>query len=780
MIGLLQAAVAVATPLVFFFIPGIAIANVKQERHVLAWGARVLLWSISTSILASFLAIYIGFPATSAIILAFITTAAAIIINRHSFLSLPTAWYGLAILALVALLYAAYTVPFLRNHDGLPTGDAQKSIYWANIINETNKLPEYENARLLLNRDPVDFYTPGLHTLVALVMNVSPTPLLSVGLLSILFAIATAIIAASLGKDLFDARSRLFPATLVMILVLTNLRFLRYLKEPGYHLQNIVGELLLFGLFMLGLNLVHRYRMRDLVLAIFCLLALLISHQFSSFIGVFMLLPVGIAFLISRRHIFMKALSEHVELLFLVAAAVVILLGGGIALGLHHKIPDLFTTTPHLLNEVPSLLDYPSLLGAPWLIIGLAGLVLLLIHTFRRHANYREAGAFCASLIILLLVSQGPRLFIDIPPVRALFYAVIPLSITGAYCLAMLWTYLGSLQNRRAGKVLQIVTAIILIIIAASSVKGAYGSSSHNAKTNSTLSAEEQFLIENINSYAPAGSLVVDDYNQRSASWLLLSGRPTFSRLASDIRRHMQESTQSPQRYNLYLNQLDFEKMYSLGNWPGVTYLIDKHAVGGLVGVQGSSASALAHNPILRTSAMADNLSLFTPIKPALKPTILAGPHEADITPWLLRPTTLVNDIGDDEDTLDYLPASLSATRTSNPQTDDGTTFRTTTAPFITFEFNQADYVASLWDKDHNGQPDSSLELFVGLTYPSQNLEIITTHRRIPISSRLSMTSLELGEVELNSKEHIVVTIANPDEQPVAIDMIALGLARVP
>lgn len=771
----IAALATVIIPLVCFFMPGIGIATVHTKRHVLGWIVRVILWSFSLTTLITFLTAAASLPSTWAYTIIVGITAISIFVNRRRFFTMPTAWYVLAAIAAILILYTAFSIPFLLNHQGLPTGDSQKTIFWAQDIEEHHALPTYAKSLTLLNRDPVDFYTPGLHTVAAAISNISPFPLTSIGFFAIIAGIVTAIVAGGIAKEIFDLDGKIFPATLVAALILTNIRFLRYLREPGYHLQNIVGELLLFGVLYLSLSLIHRYRTKDLILAILCLAALIFTHQFSSFIAAFMLVPAGLIFLLSRRHILAQAMRKSIALSVLVCALLATIVVGGFFLGLLEKIPHIFTTNSHLVNELPSLLDYPRLLGTWWLLTGLAGTALLTIHSVRKHPHYREGIALVASIIILLALSQGPRIFIDIPPVRAMFYLVVPLSITSAYFISAVFSYVSQQPLSPKKVTLQLTMVGVLAVGLTTSLYSAYSTSSRQARTNSTLTPGLKLLIENP-SLLPAGAIVTDDYGKRAGSWLLLSDRPTYSRLASDIRRPMLESQQNSTRHEMYIKQLDFEKIYSLGNWPGILTLMKKHGISTVTGVDGTSYSVFAANPALQEHAWVDTTHLFT-FSSRITDSYPAN-IPSDKETWLLKPSTLANDIGDDEDTQDFLPASVSATRLNAVSRSQNKTYRITTAPIIPLDFNMADYSSVLWDQDGNGQPDTTLELFLTLAFPSKNLSV--AENKLDNNSTTHTIKMSSESLSTNAKGHVIVNLHNPDESPVAIDMIALGLARVP
>ncbi len=773
-----QALISIVAPLLPFFIPGIVSVSSKHQSNVLAWGARIIVTSLTTWILISYAVAYLNLPITLVAVIIGIITAVYAMVNHHEIFSLPHTWYILAILLPVIIGVAVFAVPLLNTQAGLPTGDAQKAILWAQDILNTRQLPQgqaglpnYETAITRLNRDPVDFYTPGLHTITASVMALSPLPLISVSFFAIMCALGIVIIGAAMSKHLFDTRARLFPASLVALLIVSNFRFLRYLREPGYHLQNSLGEILLFALLMIGLSLIHRWRTKEAILGACTLMALLITHQFSSFIGAFMLLPAAIVFLIARRHIFATQLRSQPLLMLALVAVFLTMLISGLALGLQHKIPAIFTTTPHLQGELPSVADYPFLLGPLFIAMGIAGGLLLIQHAWRRHPHYLEAAAFVGGTIVLLALSQGPRIFIDIPPVRALLYAITPLAIMAGYFIAKTIEVINPRQS--ASRLVIAVAALAIVGLGAlNNINRALGSVSPAVRTNSTLTAGLQDLTAYANTHI-GGSILADAYNRQSSLWLMLGDHPVFSRLGADGSRQMNEAGQSPLRQNLYFNQLDFEKIFALGNWPGVIQLVTKHDIAFVTGITGTSASGFAHNPAFKFVRWADDVALFE-IKDTSGAVRL---NDTDL--WLLKPTTLANDIGDDDDDLAYMGASLQAARLSTPKFDGAQTYRVTHAPAFTLHFNIHDYVNVLWDKDKNNKPDTALELLVRFAYPPQHTALVSADGTTT-PARTASIRLEANQYIISPDGSIDIPFTNPTAEPVAIDMIALGLARIP
>lgn len=712
-----------------------------------------LLWIIGCLIITTWLAALLGFPGWLAI---FASTA---VIFFARVWSLKLKKDNFIIIALATAAFVLFSIPFLTFHHGLPTGDSQKTIFFSQIINQTNRLPDYSQAISLLNRDPIDFATPGLHTFTALILKLSGLP--GVGFAAIIISLATALVAAAITAALFPSL-KLAPY-FTFFLALTNFRFLRYLREPGYHYQNIFGEFLLWGLLLLLIILIKKFTIRDFILLIVISLALILTHQFSSFLAAFALAPAFLLLLWHHRQNILKLSAQNRPLITLVITMLIsLIIIPAFLLDVPTKLTHLFSSAPHLLELTPNLSDYPRLLGLPFFVFGLAGLALLII---KRQKQTPGLLAFIVTTLILFLFSQGPRLRIDIPPVRALLYLVIPLSITISYLLhkiisrPKIWNYLG--------------LTLLFISLTIPSLTQAY-QLSHSHPTNSTLTPGQLELINYITSHDPKSAIITDDNNRRSTSWLNLTHQPTLTRV-TDMRRQMQESNQTALRQDLYLKQLDYEKIYNLGSRTALNHLLDKHHINWLVGVDNSSTSNFSNHPNLTSTAQADGLTLY------YYTSTNNPPPPTPLDTWLLKPSTLVNDIGDQEDTFLRLPASLQATRLSDPIINSPhQTYRLTTAPTINLSFNVGAFTKNLIDQDQNNQPDASLELLVKFTSPPTTPLTISTEKSTISLLPNRLTNIPAASLNLDENGFATFTLHNPQQLPLEFDLIALGTSQIP
>lgn len=660
------------------------------------------------------------------------------------------------------LIYIFFSLAFTFRQNALPTGDSQKAVFWAQKIIQTNSFPDYQSAVTLLNRDPVDFYTPGLHSLTAATLAAAPNDLAATGFLSLALAIACAFIAAAIARQVWPRLNPAAVAAVTILLILTHLRFLRYIAQPGYHLQNILGELLLFGVFYTIFQLWKKWDHRTAVLMILLSISLFFSHQFSSFIAVFSLLPAAALLLLRlRRRVLSSAKSISVF-----AATLLLFITTALLLNLQEKIPHLFNTQPHLLSLAPHFSDYPRLLGLVWLALSLGGLALLLRTALRRHSLSVANLPFLLAALVLLALSQAPRFYLDIPPVRALLYFVIPGSIAAAGFILSFY------RNKRSYLFIALMTVTLIAVFAG--LHSAFTAPSA-IRTDSTLLPSQLEILQYLQT-EDEGAVLYDDYNRRSSSWLILSGRPAFARLGAEMSRQMQEAWQSPLRYQMYLNQLDFEKIYALGSFPETSYLLAKHNIRYVTGISGSTESSFAHNPLLNTVASANGHRLLAaaPARPA------SSRLSPDNTRWLLKTSTLANDIGDLEDTYEHTPASLRAARLSDPFFENNSTWRTTTAPVIPLKFNVDDFVRYLWDKESTGSPDTALDALITYSSPEHNLTLQTsTGQRYPLLNA-NRVRIQPEDAPIEEDGFITLYLINPKERPVSIDLIALGPSSVP
>jgi len=781
-INFLEASLVVIAPCVPLLLPGIFFMRTHTWGVILLHVSRVILWSMGSLTILATLGLTLGISVQKTAVV--LTTLGCIyaLLHAKQFFKRQTAWYLLSVVLLILIPTSAFTVPFLKIHDGLPTGDVQKTIIWANEIIATHTLPNYTRAMTLLNRDPVDFYTPGLHAVSALVLSLSPAPLTSIGIFSIALAVCVALITASITKELFDTHEHFVPPLLAALLLLTQYRFLRYIREPGYHFQNIVGELFLFGMMLLVIRFLRKREKQDAFLFIVCAIALFLSHQFSAFIAVFIMIAMTFTAIALYKNKIVDAIRQHRNLALILFIVFFLATSTLLALGLGNKIPSIFTTNPHLTSQLLPFIEYPAMMGEFWLFSGSFGVVLMLMEARKGGLHHRQVFLFGSAVVALIALSQGPAIGIDIPPVRALFYLAVPLSVGSAYLFGKLFFVIGRTYHGKTKQIAHLAALSAIIIAGYSSTYKAYASLSHTIRTNSTLTGEQLGFIEQLERRGSrlggrddTPAILIDDYNRRSASWLVLSGAPMFTRIAADLERQMMESNQSSLRRYLYLNQIDYEKIIELGSLPEISFLLKKHNIAYVTGITNASRYGFEHNKIFKLVGFADDLTLYK----------VSGEQNACTSiecKFLIKPSTLANDIGDEMDTFEHLQASIRSPLTSEPLYDDTMTYREVRSPIIPLSFNVGDYVQVLWDPNNMHRSETTLTFMLWLKNPVQGLSLSTSSgEKIALPYRRHITvELPQNLVQINDKGFVTLTIHNPQGATVPIDLVALGSSLIP
>jgi hypothetical protein len=128
-----------------------------------------------------------------------------------------------------------------------------------------------------------------------------------------------------------------------------------------------------------------------------------------------------------------------------------------------------------------------------------------------------------------------------------------------------------------------------------------------------------------------------------------------------------------------------------------------------------------------------------------------------------------------------HLPASIRATRLSDAQTTNNVTYRTSTAPLIPLSFNVNDYVVALWDQDEDGYADVPLQLSIKTYAGSGSLTVRYGNQQTQsVPTDGTPVTLSSQTINFTRSKYVVITVENPSQQPLNIDLIALGLSRAP
>lgn len=773
-------------------LPGAALASVafRQPLPGLAWvslaGACGLVWSVLGTFLLTLLHVPLSLGTLfllGAVPVVGVLAFPALRFSARTSLAAIEWNAGSTLIWLMTVIVLAY--PFLTVHRGLPTGDVQKSLYWSQQILEEQRIPSYSDA-LKLNRDPADFLTPGLHTLTAAVSAISGGTLRGSAWLSFVASIILAGLAAALAA--LASPSRLAP-TIAFVFAALNLRYLRYAFSPGYHYQNLLGEVLLLFLLVVLLSLLRptrdsRTRAALALLGLATLAALPLVHQFTAFLAVFFVGAAGATTaLVCRKNIVArwKTLAPPARNTALTALMVGEI--GALALfrtlPLAEKLPHVFTTTPHLAAFLIPISAYPELLGPSFLLFGLTGIVVTVVHA-RRSPAYPAVAILAVWTVTVLVLGQGPRFFVDIPSARTLFYAAVPLAVFCGLFLARTVSGVAALFPRGFPVLLPILLMLALAPLAQTAARE-LTAVTHNTRVNTTVTEDTRVLLNDLRARTPhmPGAILVDDWNRRRLTWAILSPYPMLTRVGGDLRVIAEESRQSPLRQQLYDAHLDFEKIFMLGNSPIIAPLLEKHRIALVGSSRGTTADVFAQNPLFRVALETPESVIYEQV-PENPPA--TAKVDDPLAFFLLAPTTLANDVGDREDVLPHTAVSLFSTALSEPATRDGTSVRTIKSRESVIRVNVATYVRPRWDAQDAKVISFPTRLVLRAARSSARGKIVVAERTVgdfalPQGKGFSdiVVDIPAQTLRINNKGFVELAVVTTAGE-LTLDLVALGI----
>lgn len=778
------------------FIPGLPLATIVSRKQTPlvgllgVTGALGIAWTIFYSYVLS--SIHLGLSSPLIFLFSVLPVVVCLSVpylRRHSFVVLKAiVWPQKRFAFLYLLIILFLTLPILTVHRQLPTGDVQKAIYWANDILQNKRLPNYQDS-LALNRDPADFLTPGLHSLTAVIIKIGGDQFTSTAWFSFWAGIILAALGVALATLIADE-----PKTqlLVFFFAATNTRFLRYVFYPGYHYQNLIGEILLIIAFYLLLFAINKWQtgrkisklVAPLAVSLFCLLLLPIVHQFTAFLAGFVALATIITLAIFLRSHFLAFIKNNGK----VSAVFSIVFFIGIILitffsPLAEKLSALFNFHPHLKPFTISLFDYPSTFGATIFLFGLAG--LLATYFFKKERKNILRVLLATFCFVFLLLGQGANLFVDIPSARTLFYACLPLSIFAGLFLAEIIAFKTKIADSPSFTIHQPLIIIIAITIAiatqANSTSQQLTATNHATRVNATLTPETQEMLTFLKQTANPDkkeNFLIDDWNRRRLTWGILSPFNMVTRIGGDFGLIGQESGQSPLRKRLYETGLDYEKIFMLGNNPIVANLLEKQNIKLIGTAPDASADTFKYNPYLISRYTNTETTIFSFQAPSPN---TAKDSEAD---FLLLPSTIANELGDSEDTKAYSAVSITATRISDPLSRDDRALREIQSVDGKIHLNVGNYVKPLWDPKGSGTIDLPLKLL--LRYQNNGAEIIIKFKNSEVANIITTKDNKYTDqaviippktLDYNDKGFINLDL-NIKHGPFVLDLIAIGPSK--
>jgi len=769
--------------LLLIFVPGVFLASVLWRNRLPIVGFFALSGALGTawSIVFTFIMAFLHIP-FSIITLGIISVLPAVltVIYRpsrsrliYTTKNLPTFSWKSASIYLLMLVFLIQ--PFIFSHNQLPTGDIQKSIYWANSVLETGKLPNYAES-VSLNRDPSDFSTPALHTTTAAIIKLSGDQYAGPAWFSFVLGIILTGLAVVITSLFTSSRQT---QLLVFLFASMNIRFLRYVLYPGYHYQNLVGELLLvlgFTLFLLSIKTRIENKKETISLLASCLVVLLLIpfiHQFTAFLAIF----VGAAMMLTLFIFYkykLKSIVIHHKKVFSLSVA----LGMFIAIillffsPLSRKLSALFNLHPHLKPFAITIVEYPSFFGSIIFFLGIASLVFFLLKR-REYSNKLPIFLLLAYASVFLILGQGNFFFIDIPSARTLFFASLPLAVLAGL-------FAGNIIRKKS--VFAAIALSAILALQANSASQQIISVSHTQRVNATLTKETVNMIDFLNSFEKKDSLdnfLIDDWNRRRLTWGILSNFNMITRIGGDLKIIGDEAKQSALRKSLYETNLDYEKIFMLGNSSMIESLLKKHKIGLIGAAEEATSNSFKYNPLLGKAYGDSDTTIFS-----FNPSADEEKNADKETEFLLQPQTIANDVGDDEDVLSYSPISILATRISDPIYHDERTYREIQGADGIIRLNVKTYVLPFWDAEEKMVIKKPVRLLLRVKNNGAKARIMFNNKEVsnfetPKKGDFQDIIVDITENTLEYNDNGFIDLKLEIQHgPLAVDLIAAGISN--
>ena len=429
---------------------------------------------------------------------------------------------NLIIILLAGLTFLVRLIPAIAQGFA-PAGDSYMAVLWSRIIDKTGSIPDYVAIAEYWGKPGDIYFTPNLHILLEITHLLTGLSLAhSVILLSLLAGCIIPILLFAIARL---KNTKL--AIIVFLLASAGLgRSLRYFTEPGYHFQNLFGDLIIvFLVYLFFTFLQHLKKAQDnkrlvlyLALTLLTVNSLLFYHQLSSFIG---LIILGMIFLVSLsdRLVRQKVLRWRSIVVFLLAGSffVVALL----FTGYESTVFQLFGKVEvgdDLYKLMRSWELYPQLLGNDFVVYaGMLGLIILLgrlVYLIKNKKPYLFEIIILAWLLVPLILSKAPLLYIKLMPMRFFWYIGYPLVIVAAYGLYYLIK-----QIRWKIVIVPLLIATFLVISFSSLFKQAkqeddfYGMDS---SYNNEVQELNSWLLANVTA---EDVIYLDVFNYKSLIW---------------------------------------------------------------------------------------------------------------------------------------------------------------------------------------------------------------------------------------------------------------------
>lgn len=619
-----------------------------------------------------------------------------------------------------AILIKAYPLYYFNN---FAESESAKAIFWAKQIMTTHAIPDYQ--KVPSGFSDVDFDTPGLHIFVASIGLLSDSPLVSiVGVITVIESLAASFLIYSVAFKLTGNKAI---STLTLLFFSAALPFMRYTNLPGYHFQNLFGEVLIFLTIYLILHILDGKNLGiSISLFSLSLFSLLTVHKLSAYSMLFLLVVMLFPIMALRgrktlnlvtRHVIVTV-SSLVLILLLVFYTLLTIMRPTLNAFLYGGVGRIGLTPSYL--QSPSLNDYINTFGAYYVLLSFTGVLICAFYSVKAKEKRFYNIFLLAWFLGVLTMSQGPNLYLYIAPWRSMYYLSAPFAILASIGVCTILAA-SSKQVRRFislkawPKYLGI--CILLMVLLAScfatslAIFASYDSLvktiefGENSPRSGMMNSEVHDILRWLEHNTQLDDRILVDYwGSSRLEWMFASGRFISFRVGPFIRSYLQDYLRSPhleERQSLYVHELNFEKIFMMGNSKIAAYLFDNYDFKYLVANR-TSETAFSNNTYFSQVYRTANYIVY---EFPNTPSPILDSNETIVA----KPDTLANKLGDQNDFLESSEAYINSSSRWRIIYLNGTNARVNNKGAAYISFNLEDYVQEIWDENDDGIPDENL-----------------------------------------------------------------------
>ncbi len=498
---------------------------------------------------------------------------------------------------------------YLQNTIFPTSTDLGHHMYWSQQISQTGKLPTYEKIKLkevdgkyqLTKPQPISDFIIGEHlifsaiSLISGISLISYLPTLILFLINIMGLLAMFILSLRIFNDNFKFSKLHNNQIAILTLLLLGPLWAISSPQTKFVSGGVIGNLL--GNFFIPLCLYFYFRAfteknsKMLTVALFLTMGLFYTHHLSGFIFLFIATFTTIVFItistINKKFIikdYLKIIFSPSIFAFLLAAFCFLFFIYTPAYLSNHATGTAVGAPSKATRAGLTFTQFKYAIGEPRLALGMIGLILITIFSFRKISKHQLIGNSILigwTLAISLMTIKPQWLHINLPSGRIANYANFPFVILGSFVFVWIINYTKTNSNKLFLPTKIFVLGLFILLISIFS-SGSYDNSQslvkkpNNQKALQTFQASrylKNYLQDNISN----SNIVLKDHNYLKAdSWIKLFFIQDYSLpLSRSYFKRYNDSTKPREMCTLWMiSEPASERAQKCYNETGVSFIM--------------------------------------------------------------------------------------------------------------------------------------------------------------------------------------------------------------